>query len=262
MADACFADTFGLSHAQVSTVFNLFIHFISRRWGYLIEDNMAFHLPYLPEYAQAIRNKCLEKGCFFPNSLEPDGFKIFGFVDNTMNATCRPGGGPMRDGKNAPRNKKRLQQAWYNGWKKLHGMKWQTVDLPNGLNFHVWGPISVGLNKQFGIYGDSAYIYVSDSHIFARHHHLKKNKRQILENRCMSTCREVIEWDYGDVGTLWSYLEFKNNLKIRGQYLPETFLTAMVLRNLFVTMNGGTTASHFKLAPPSFDVFIAAGPRP
>jgi hypothetical protein len=63
----------------------------------------------------------------------------------------------------------------------------------------------------------------------------------------MSTCREVIEWDYGDVGTLCSYLEFKNNLKIRGQYLPETFLTAMVLRNLFVTMNGGTTASHFKL---------------
>jgi hypothetical protein len=127
-----------------------------------------------------------------------------------MNATCRPGGGPARDGANAPRNDPLLQQAWYNGWKKLHGMKWQTVDLPNGMNFHVWGPISIrhndlnslydseinrlivelqlGNNLQWVIYGDSAFIYVPDSHVFARHNNNPNSVRHILENRAMSSC--------------------------------------------------------------------------
>jgi hypothetical protein len=63
-----------------------------------------------------------------------------------MNATCRPGGGPTRDGTDAPRNDSEIQRAWYNGWKKLHGLKWQTIDLPNRMNFKVDGPFSVREN--------------------------------------------------------------------------------------------------------------------
>jgi hypothetical protein len=100
-----------------------------------------------------------------------------------MNSTCRPGGGPARDGVNMPRNDHLIQQAWYNGWKKLHGIKWQTADLPNGMNFHVWGPFSVRHNDlysftrsdindlvrdsqapdsiiQYCLYGDSAYQHL------------------------------------------------------------------------------------------------------
>ena len=59
-----------------------------------------------------------------------------------MNATCRPAGGPSRDGRNAPRNDPKIQRAWYNGWEKVHGLKWQTIDLPNGMNFKIDGPFS------------------------------------------------------------------------------------------------------------------------
>jgi hypothetical protein len=31
-------------------------------------------------------------------------------------------------------------------------MKWQTVDLPNGMNFNVWGPVSVRHNDIFTFY--------------------------------------------------------------------------------------------------------------
>lgn len=101
-------------------------------------------------------------------------------------------------------------------------MKYQTVDLPNGMNMHVWGPISVrhndltslhephlndllvqlqlGQGYQWVLHGDSAYIHVSDSHILARHHNDENTERQIQENRVLSACRECIEWDYGDVG--------------------------------------------------------------
>ena len=63
-------------------------------------------------------------GSYFPAAGMDGGFAMCTFIDNTMNATCRPGGGP--DGRNAPRNDPLIQRAWYNGWKKLHGLKWQT----------------------------------------------------------------------------------------------------------------------------------------
>lgn len=184
ISDGSFKRIFGLGHTAVSMVFNAFIEFLVNNWGYLLFDNLQFWLPYLPDCAQAVRDKCNEKGCYFPNSRSPGGLRVAGFIDNTMNATCRPGGGPARDGQNAPRNDSLIQRAWYNGWKKMHGMKYQTVDLPNGMNMHVWGPISVRHNDltslrdshindllvdlqhdrdyQWVIYGDSAYVHVPD----------------------------------------------------------------------------------------------------
>ena len=101
---------------------------------------------------------------------------------------------PTREGTNAPRNDPEIQRAWYNGWKKLHGLKWQTIDLPNGVNFKVDGPFSVrdndlttlhnsdvlvkleallNVNQQqlqfYRIYGDSAYVVVNEGPLSARH---------------------------------------------------------------------------------------------
>lgn len=119
--DGCFRTIFGLGHTAVSMAFNSFLDFMIDRWSYLLVDNLNFWKPYLADCAQSIRNKCFEKGCYFPDSRSPGGLRVAGFIDNTMNATCRPGGGPARDGIDAPRNDPLIQRAWYNGWKKLHG---------------------------------------------------------------------------------------------------------------------------------------------
>jgi hypothetical protein len=121
LSDGCFRMIFGLGYTAVSMVFNAFLDFMIDHWGYLLLDSMNFWKPFLPDCAQAIRDKCVEKGCYFPDSRSPHGLRVAGFIDNTMNATCRPGGGPARDGINAPRNDPLIQRAWYNGWKKLHG---------------------------------------------------------------------------------------------------------------------------------------------
>ena len=137
---------FGFDHQQVSKVFNIFIGFILMNWAYLLLDHLKFWKPYLKGFAESIRQQVVSMGCYFPSAGTEGGFAVCAFIDNTMNATCRPGGGPARDGKSAPRNDPLIQQAWYNGWKKLHGLKWQTVDFPNGMNGHVYGPISVRRN--------------------------------------------------------------------------------------------------------------------
>jgi hypothetical protein len=278
LADACWGARFRLDYDGVGKCFKLFLRHLVDHWQYLITDNVVFWKPYLAGFAESIRNKCASKGVDFPR-----GFRVFGFIDNTMNATCRPGGGPARDGTYAPRNDPLIQRAWYNGWKKLHGMKWQTVDLPNGMNFHVWGPISirhpdctsleeshindlmmnlqVGDEMQYAIYGDSAYIFVPDSHVLARHNNNPNSPQHIAENRILSSCRETIEWDYGDVGTMWALVDYKKVLKMRKMPVRDMYMTAMLLRNAYVTMKGCTTCEYFNCIPPTFQTWIRAGPR-
>jgi hypothetical protein len=117
LGDSCWIDTFGLGYASVSMIVNWFVKYLIRNWAYLVLDNMDYWTDSLPEFAEAIRKKANELGCNFNNSREIGGFNVFGFIDNTMNATCRPGGGPARAGKYAPRNDHLIKRAWYNGWK-------------------------------------------------------------------------------------------------------------------------------------------------
>ena len=140
--DIGWRSVFGYDQPTTSMACAIFFDFMVQNWAYLLQDHLEFWKPYFPEFAEKIRAKLEQKGVFFP----PGEFRVFGFTDNTMNATCRPGGGPTRTGEDAPRNDPLIQRAWYNGWKKLHGMKWQTIDGPNGMNIDVWGPVSVRHN--------------------------------------------------------------------------------------------------------------------
>jgi hypothetical protein len=137
----------GLSRIQCIRAFYWFVNYMIENWGYLILNNREFWRPYLQSSAQAIRDKLQvlpreNTRLFFNNPNEEMGFNVFGFIDNTLLAMCRPGGGG-NEGENAPRITQDIQRAWWTGWKKIHGLKWQSVILANGMDFEVWGPVSV-----------------------------------------------------------------------------------------------------------------------
>ena len=50
---------------------------------------------------------------------EPGTFKVIAFIDDNVSRTCRPGGGPMEEGPDAPRYDNEIQAAFYNGWKNI-----------------------------------------------------------------------------------------------------------------------------------------------
>jgi hypothetical protein len=290
---ATYVAIFGYAHDKVSKVFNVFLNFMCDEWGYLLTDMIEYWKPSIPMFADKIRLKLDQLGCPFPSSSNSNGgFNIFGFIDNTMNAMCRPGGGPTRDGDNAPRNNPLIQRAFYNGWKKVHGLKYQTVDLPNGMNFHVYGPVSLRHNDnytlvasnindkianlfmndelQFMIYGDSAYEW--DSHLRSRYGshssefdfdenvaitNDKLSARQKLENKCLSSCREIIEWDYGECMKMWKMCDYRKVLKLRKMPVSNMFKCVMILRNLHVTMNGCNASSYFTCMPPSYEHYTS-----
>ena len=172
---------------------------------------------------------------------------------------------------------------FYSGWKKIHGLKYQTVDLPNGMNAHVYGPLSCRRNDllclgrsnlneklhelrryrliQYKVYGDSAYIPLTLSHVRARHSNAVNTPRERLENESMSSCRESIEWNYNDLKQYWKFIDFKKNLKLMDMPVVPITLCAMILRNAHTTMNGNTTSSYFECEPPSLVEWTSQGPR-
>jgi hypothetical protein len=205
---------------------------------------------------------------YFPDAEDANGFDVFAFIDNTITSTCRPGGGPRSGGEQAPRYPQLVQQAFYTGWKKLHGLKWQTVDLPNGMNYEVWGAASVrhndnytlgesgilakmahdqrGWPKAMKILGDSAYT--NGAHI-----------RVVGDGRGWSSLREAIEWGYKDLKTLWKYIDYRHSLKLRKQPIAKIIFVSMLLKNAYICMNGCQAALYFNINPPSFEEWVLAG---
>jgi hypothetical protein len=282
LSDACWKSIFGLTYTKVSRIVTWFAVFIENHWGYLLKDNIAYWETQFDEFAEAIREKLDSMGCYFPPANE-GGFNIVGFIDNTVVETCRPGGGPTRPGLNAPRHDNEIQQAFYNGWVGGHGLKWQTVDLPNGMNLHVYGPVSCIHSDiytlqwseidgkmaaaqilraiTFALYGDSAYrLATHQNHIMCRHEDAV-NEREVLENECMKTCRITIEWDYGTLNTMWSFLDYRKDLKIRRMPVAKLVFLGFILRNAYVTFNNCQTGGQFNLKAPEFEEWISAGPR-
>ena len=173
----------------------------------------------------------------------------------------------ITDGEQAPRISKLMQQAFWTGWKKLHGLKWQTCLLANGMDFEVWGPASVRRNDnftlhrsniedklhglqmdnelKFRIHGDSAYT-VTDYIVSGG-------------GKGMAAVRETIEWSYKDLKTIWKYCDYKHALKIRNQPLGKIFFVCMLLRNAHVILNGNQTSDYFVCHPPSLEHWLSQG---
>ena len=89
---------------------------IYERFKHLLTDfNVPFLSPQkLDEYADAIKRK----GAALNN--------CFGFIDGTVRPICHP---------------RRDQEVVYNGHKKIHALKFQSVALPNGLIGNMFGPL-------------------------------------------------------------------------------------------------------------------------
>lgn len=79
----------------------------------------------LEEYAEAVA----AKGSPLRN--------CFGFIDGTVRPISRPG---------------EAQKAVYNGHKRIHALKFQSVTLPNGLIAHLFGPVGISRFRVWSLF--------------------------------------------------------------------------------------------------------------
>lgn len=186
---------FGRPVPQLRMITNTVVDDLYERYSRLFHD---LDQPWLsPEnlslYAAAVHNR----GAALNN--------CWGFVDGTVRPICRP---------------KRNQREVYNGHKRVHALKYQSVVSPNGLIANLYGPLEgrrhdsrllamSGLLQKLQqhsysptgevlcLYGDSAYPHrLHLQRPFLRRGVLTENEQNL--NRSMSQVRVAVEWVFGD----------------------------------------------------------------
>ncbi|OWZ10500.1 hypothetical protein PHMEG_00016650 [Phytophthora megakarya] len=150
------------------------------------------------------------------------------------------------------------QKSVYNGHKRKHALKYQTLTTPDGLIVHLYGPFS-GRNhdikhfkdsqisqkilndthfRGFRVYGDQAYG--NDSVLCCPYAgavgNLSRHQRQV--NVSMSRVRVSVEWSMARLSTIGVQV-------------------GVFLTNCITCAQGGNTISdHFRLSPPSLAKYL------
>ena len=187
-----------------------------------------------------------------------------GFIDATVRPLCRP---------------TRHQRVCYNGHKRVHAVKFQSVVIPNGLIANLYGPMegrrhdcallrASGLIEQFEVrqlydrqglpfclYGDPAYPL--------RPYLLCPFREDIITveeehfNSMMSSVRECVEeWEFGKILQIFAFLDFRKNLKVLSP-VAKYYLVGGLLVNCHTCLYGSQTSSYFNLSPPRLESYLA-----
>ncbi|OWZ12983.1 hypothetical protein PHMEG_00013767 [Phytophthora megakarya] len=210
--------------------------------------------------------KNLDIYCDAIAAKEPRSIRgVWGFIDGTVRPICRPSTG---------------QQAMYNGHKRVHAMKFQTVVTPDGLISHLFGPVDGRRHDMFMlnesglkfklegnpafhnklIYGDPAY---GCTNVFCcPYKGCRVNAPQKGLNKAMSAIRVSVEWSYGEVPKYFSFLDYK-----RHQRLPTTPTATLYKLGVFFTncvtiaRGGNNNSRYFRCKPPTFEEYFASYPN-
>lgn len=201
-------------------------------------------------YADAIHNK----GSPLTN--------VFAFIDGTVRPICRP---------------VRFQKVTYNGHKRIHALKFQSIVTPDGMIANLYGPMEgrrhdCALLKEsgiqeafenanwldrdgapFAIYGDPAYP-VRDW-VLAPFRNAQ-NPQEVLFNKCMSSVRECVEWQFGKLLRYFAFLDFRKNLKVFLQPVGKMYIIGAFLTNCHTCLYGSQTSNFFELDPPTIEDYL------
>ena len=208
----------------------------------------------LARYCAGIAEKCDIEGV--------EGLQLWGFIDGTVRRCCRP---------------IRHQNLLYNGYKKVHCLKFQTVVTPDGMIASLFGPMEgkrhdaavlreshlVNYIRQNipafhaaghgQLYGDSAYPLCPEILTPFKHH---VTPDQQLFNTTMSGVRMSVEWGYKEICTHFAFVDFHKNMKVLLQPVGAYYRVATLLTNCLNCLCRNQTSRHFGIEPPELEDYL------
>ena len=250
---ADFVPRFGRPVSQLCMVTNIMINFIYDEFAALLQNlDQAWHSPQsLQVYANAVH----AKGAALNN--------CWGFVDGTVRPICRP---------------KEHQRMLYNGHKRVHSLKFQSVVTPNGLIANLFGPVEgrrhdsamlmmSGLLHQLElqsfspagqamcIYGDPAYPHgIHLQRPYAQRAGFVPDQQAF--NQSMSQVRVSVEWVFGDVLNYFKFVDFKKSQKIGLSAVGKIYVVCTLLQNALTCLYGNNTSKFFNVQPPTVEEYF------
>ena len=163
----------------------------------------------------------------------------------------------------------------------MHGLKFQSVALPNGLIENLYGPVEgrrhdAGMLKDSGLlndlsragfntrgevlclYGDPAYpLRPNLMRPYCQGDVPVLTPEMEAFNTAMSSVRVSVEWLFNDVSNYFKFIDFKKNLKIGMSAVGKQYIVCALLRNILTCLYGNITSDHFQLEPPTVQDYLA-----
>ncbi len=243
--------TFGRRKEELSIIFNKTLSYIYDNFGHLVRN---LDHPWLaPNYLKIYGDAVHEKGAPLT--------KCWGFIDGTARPISRPS---------------IHQQEVYSGHKRAHVLKFQSIQVPNGLIAHMFGPVEgrrhdaamlaeSGIlpamealvdddGEPFYVYGDPAYPLRPQLISPFRGANLTDQEAEFNQN--MSKVRQCVEWGFGDIIRQFAFLDFKKNLKLFLQPVGKYYLIATILTNCRACLYGNEVSQYFGIAPPVLEEYL------
>ncbi|KAH9154917.1 hypothetical protein AeRB84_003056 [Aphanomyces euteiches] len=240
---------FGRSRSGLCNMFLHVLDLIYNRFADLVMLDRERISAQLQAFSQAITNKGGE--------VE----NVWAFIDGTVSECCRPGGD-------------KRQLSVFNGHKRRHAVKFQTLVTPDGIIAHAFGPIEgrrhdltilresnlerlIKNDSRFNgfvIYGDPAYGYSDQLASPFGGARLSYAQQQV--NRSMSKVRINVEWSYGQILQYWPIVDYKKKLRIDTSPSAKMYKVAVLLTNCITCDRGqNTNSAYFGISPPSLQVY-------
>lgn len=186
----------------------------------------------------------------------------FGFIDGTLRPTSRPKVG---------------QRLVYNGHKRKHGLKFQSVVIPNGMIASLHGPYEGRkhdssmlhdtnlLNElrqnawangyPLCLYGDPAYPL--NPHLqmpFRRAQPLTAN--MTAYNKAMSQVRVSVEWLFGNITNYFTFIDFKKQMKIGLSPVGKLYVVCALFENARTCLYSNIVSQSFGVDPPTLHEYF------
>lgn len=190
---------------------------------------------------------------------------VVGFIDGTVREICKPG---------------QLQGPMYSGKDRVHSLKYQAINTPDGIIRHIAGPFPGSRHDQFMlresgilewiaefpkqqgtnwphvIYADLGYSVIPGL-IEVPFHDDAINVVHAAYNLAMSSARISVEWAFGSILQHWASLRYVPHQQLLSQRkIGQIYFVAAMLTNFLSCLKPNQTSQYFNCAPPSLTSYL------
>ena len=242
---------FGRSESVLSSIFNYALDHVFEKTRHLLKfDWERLDSIYLEKMCALNR----EKGSLLNDCV--------GFIDGTVRPICRP---------------TRNQRDYYNGHRRVHSLKFQSITCPDGIVIFSDGPYAgrqhdAGLfresrlgeilenglrgadGRQLCIYGDAAYP--QRPYLVSPFKGSQLSLEQRIFNARMAGLRIAVELSFGKAIRLFPFVDFKKNQKLLLQPVGKYYLVATVFANCHTCCYGSQVNDLFDSEPPTMEEYL------
>lgn len=187
--------------------------------------------------------------------------RCIGFIDGTLVGISRP----SED-----------QESAYNGHKRKHGLKFQSITTPDGLLRDFAGPwegvrhdsamlvrsnVLDRLRSIVNAYGHPCYVYGDPAYpltefIVTGFRGVRLTPEQNDFNREMSALRISVEWGFAILKTKWAFINFSNDLQLHLNCPGKIVMVAAILTNAHTCLYGNQVSTVFGIDPPALEEYL------